>query len=162
MGSLGLDWQFEYCQSLECHDVIRQQNGNTGTSMITPDIISTAKELYIWLRGFQRGLLVIKELYGGRADTFPEHIDPLFLLDDWAVVERCREILAGMGKAIIVWDICDVQALAPSLTDLQSWRIINYLVDHHSPEYGLTWNDIRNQIREIFPNVVVLDEPDFG
>jgi hypothetical protein len=52
----GFDWHLVYYPGNGFYDVRKQFNGSTTVSSISADAVTTKKDLYLWLRGFQTGM----------------------------------------------------------------------------------------------------------
>ena len=49
-----------------------------------------------------------------------------------------------------VWDIEDVQAQRPSLTDDQARKVLDRVMDTHDANYGINWEILDVNINELF------------
>lgn len=62
-----------------------------------------------------------------------------------------HELLTSRRQVAIVWNIEDVQAVRPDLTDEQSWEVLKRCIRIHDCEVGFTWHLIHVVADDLFP-----------
>ncbi len=62
-----------------------------------------------------------------------------------------HELLARRRQVPIIWNVEDVQAVRPDLTDDQAWDVLQECKRCHDCEFGFTWTHIETVADEMFP-----------
>lgn len=53
-----------------------------------------------------------------------------------------HELLAAEHKIAIVWDVEDVRAVRPDLTEEQAWKILQAVRKNHDASVGVSWETL--------------------
>ncbi len=60
------------------------------------------------------------------------------------------DVLADRNQIAIIWDIDDVKAIRPDLTDEQAWEVLSTAKKWHDRDYGVTLGSLESIANHFF------------
>lgn len=61
-----------------------------------------------------------------------------------------HDLLARRKQVAVIWDVEDVQAVRPDLTDEQAWQVLQQTERQHDATLGVTWDTLETTAEMLF------------
>jgi hypothetical protein len=77
------------------------------------------------------------------------------------MTRNIHTLLAKRRQIAVIWDVDDVIAIRPDLTDDQAWDVLQAALKHHDAGVGINWEVLEFQAEILFgsePEPVTTEE----